>query len=132
LGTLVRTLKHQDAHGDRVAAVQELRRCKGAGISDAGNELVRRGLARPEVSALFRQRTSALGLPHRSLDDVAGLLDLLLGLVRGHRLTGSLVSDAHLAALALEQGVALWSTDADFARFDGLVWHDPLRDPRTP
>ena len=53
--------------------------------------------------------------------------EVLLGLVRGQRLTGALVSDAHLAALALEHGVALWSTDADFARFDGLVWHDPLR-----
>ena len=53
--------------------------------------------------------------------------EVLLGLVRGQRLTGALVSDAHLAALALEHGVALWSTDADFARFAGLVWHDPLR-----
>ncbi len=53
--------------------------------------------------------------------------EVLLGLVRGHRLTGALISDAHLAALALEHGVALWSTDADFARFEGLVWHDPLR-----
>ena len=53
--------------------------------------------------------------------------EILLGLVREHRLTGPLVSDAHLAALALEHGVAIWSTDADFARFAGLTWHDPLR-----
>ena len=47
--------------------------------------------------------------------------------MRRLRITGSLISDAHLAALALEHGVAVWTTDADFARFDGLSWHDPLR-----
>lgn len=52
--------------------------------------------------------------------------EVLLGLTRGLRITGALVSDAHLAALALEHGVAIWSTDADFARFDGVPWHDPL------
>lgn len=53
--------------------------------------------------------------------------EIFLDLVRGLRVTGALVSDAHLAALAMEHGVAVWSSDADFARFDGLVWHDPLR-----
>lgn len=53
--------------------------------------------------------------------------EILLGLVKGLRITGALISDAHLAALALEHGVAVWSTDADFARFTGLAWHDPLR-----
>ena len=53
--------------------------------------------------------------------------EVLLPLLRQQRITGPLVSDAHLAALALEHGVEIWSTDADFARFDGLAWHDPLR-----
>lgn len=53
--------------------------------------------------------------------------EILLGLVRDLRLTGALISDAHLAALALEHGTGLWSTDADFARFPGLRWEDPLR-----
>lgn len=55
-----------------------------------------------------------------------GHADLLLGLVRQLRLVGPLVSDAHLAALALEHGVGIWSTDTDFARFPGLTWEDPL------
>lgn len=38
-----------------------------------------------------------------------------------------LVPDAHLAALAIEHGLLLCSTDRDFARFDGLRWTDPLR-----
>lgn len=40
---------------------------------------------------------------------------------------GSLVPDLHLAALALEHGLTLCSTDADFARFRGLRWENPLR-----
>jgi predicted nucleic acid-binding protein len=41
---------------------------------------------------------------------------------------GNLVTDAHLAALAIEHGAELCSSDADFSRFSGLRWVDPLRD----
>lgn len=37
-----------------------------------------------------------------------------------------LVPDAHLAALAIEHGLTLCSTDGDFARFPGLRWKNPL------
>jgi toxin-antitoxin system PIN domain toxin len=40
---------------------------------------------------------------------------------------GNLTSDAHLAALAVEHGAELCSRDADFSRFEGLRWTDPLR-----
>jgi toxin-antitoxin system PIN domain toxin len=40
---------------------------------------------------------------------------------------GNLTSDAHLAALAIEHGATLCSCDADFSRFSGLRWNDPLR-----
>lgn len=39
---------------------------------------------------------------------------------------GNLVMDAHLAALAIEHGLILCSTDGDFARFRGLRWMNPL------
>ena len=39
---------------------------------------------------------------------------------------GNLVVDAHLAALAIEHGLTLCSTDGDFARFRELKWHNPL------
>jgi len=39
---------------------------------------------------------------------------------------GDLISDAHLAALAIEHGLTLCSTDGDFARFRGLKWMNPL------
>jgi toxin-antitoxin system PIN domain toxin len=41
-------------------------------------------------------------------------------------LTANLVSDAHLAALAVEHGLELCSNDSDFARFPGLRWRNPL------
>jgi toxin-antitoxin system PIN domain toxin len=39
---------------------------------------------------------------------------------------GNLTSDAHLAALAIEHGAELCSRDADFSRFAGLRWSNPL------
>jgi len=39
---------------------------------------------------------------------------------------GPLVSDAYLAALAIEHGCELVTTDSDFARFPGLRWRHPL------
>lgn len=39
---------------------------------------------------------------------------------------GNLVPDAHLAALAVEHGLTLCSTDGDFARFQGLRWLNPI------
>jgi uncharacterized protein len=50
------------------------------------------------------------------------LADLLAGETRA-----DLVPDARLAALAIEHGLVLCSTDRDFARFEGLRWADPLR-----
>ena len=38
----------------------------------------------------------------------------------------SLVHDAHLAALAIEHGLILCSSDGDFGRFAGLRWENPL------
>ena len=39
---------------------------------------------------------------------------------------GNLVTDAHLAALAIEHGAELNSCDTDFGRFSGLRWSDPI------
>lgn len=50
------------------------------------------------------------------------LQDLLLPLGTG----GNLTSDAHLAALAIEHGAELCSSDSDFARFARLRWRNPL------
>lgn len=47
-------------------------------------------------------------------------------MLRGGNASGNLVSDAHLAALAVEHNCVLYSTDADFSRFRGLKWKNPL------
>lgn len=52
---------------------------------------------------------------------------ILRELLRPVGTAGNLTTDAHLAALAIEHGAELCSCDADFSRFSGLRWVDPLR-----
>jgi toxin-antitoxin system PIN domain toxin len=52
---------------------------------------------------------------------------VLRGLLNQVGTAGNLTTDAHLAALAIEHGAQLCSCDADFSRFPGLRWIDPLR-----
>ena len=52
--------------------------------------------------------------------------DVLGTLLQDPLITTRLVPDAHLAALAIEHGLTLCSTDGDFARFHGLKWENPL------
>jgi hypothetical protein len=40
---------------------------------------------------------------------------------------GNLATDGHLAALSIEHGAELCSSDADFSRFPGVRWQDPPR-----
>jgi toxin-antitoxin system PIN domain toxin len=47
-------------------------------------------------------------------------------LVSTYGISGNLVPDAQLAALAVEHGVTLCSNDTDFARFRELRWENPL------
>jgi len=53
---------------------------------------------------------------------------VLDGVLRASRVTGNLIHDAHLVALALEHGVNEFLTlDADFARFPQLSSRNPFR-----
>lgn len=52
--------------------------------------------------------------------------DILSRLLSETRARGPLIMDAHLAALALEHGATLATTDRDFQRFPGLKTHNPL------
>lgn len=52
---------------------------------------------------------------------------VLASLLKNQKLSANLVPDAHLAALAIEHGLILCSSDGDFARFADLRWEDPLR-----
>lgn len=79
------------------------------------------------VSEAWRQASLWLSAPcvwtplptrnhRRILDDLLSLPDM----------TSKLVADAHLAALALEHGLVLCSADADFKRFPGLRYENPV------
>ena len=64
---------------------------------------------------------------------IAGILEpgerhwgILRDLVRDGQAAGPLVMDAVLAAIALEHGATLCTTDRDFSRFSGLRWTNPL------
>ncbi len=52
--------------------------------------------------------------------------DLFLSLCRRAGAKGNLVSDAYLAALAIESGSEWITTDRGFARYPGLRWRHPL------
>jgi len=56
--------------------------------------------------------------------------DLLGSLVNAAGVQANLVPDAHLAALAIEHGLLLCTTDGDFGRFAGLRWQNPLTETR--
>jgi hypothetical protein len=61
------------------------------------------------------------------VDPGARYWEILRTLLVDAQVTGSLVPDAALAALAIEQGATLVTTDRDFLRFRGVRLEDPLR-----
>lgn len=87
--------------------------------------------------AVFRRPLSAgeaIGLATSWLNvPVAGLAEptdrhwsVLEALARSGQARGPLLMDAHVAALAIEHGATLCTTDRDFARFPKLRFTDPL------
>ncbi len=54
-------------------------------------------------------------------------LSIFERLCRESRATGKLVADAQHAAVAIEHGCTMVTTDSDFSRFPALRWHHPLR-----
>jgi toxin-antitoxin system PIN domain toxin len=73
-----------------------------------------------EVTAWLSADPAWVPLPTERHPEVLGQLLALPGI------RGNLVHDADLAALAIEHGLILCSTDGDFARFPGLRWQNPL------
>ncbi len=53
--------------------------------------------------------------------------EIFLDLLEAGQMSGNLVSDAHLAAIAIEHGLVLVSNDSDFSRFEALRWENPHR-----
>jgi uncharacterized protein len=61
-----------------------------------------------------------------TLIPASGHITLMQELLLPLGVAGNLTSDAHLAALAIEHGAELCSSDTDFSRFEGLRWRNPL------
>ena len=57
--------------------------------------------------------------------------EILGALLKHSWMTSRLVPDAHLAALAIEHGLTVCSTDGDFAKFPGLKWNNPMAADRS-
>ena len=75
---------------------------------------VRSWLAQPQVTVLVPGDRHA---------------EILFGFLENLGTAANLTTDAHLAALALEYQAELHTTDADFCRFPGLRWRNPLAKP---
>ena len=56
---------------------------------------------------------------------------ILRDLIATSGTAGNLTTDAHLAALAIEHGAELCSSDGDFARFRALRWVNPIAQQGT-
>ena len=67
------------------------------------------------------------GQPHVSpLNPGADHLALLRRALEAAGVGGDLVTDAHIAALAMEYQAEVHTNDTDFSRFPGLRWRNPL------
>jgi toxin-antitoxin system PIN domain toxin len=73
-----------------------------------------------QVQAWLECDTAWIPQPGEGHARLLGELLALLGI------QANLVPDAHLAVLAIEDGLTLCSTDTDFARFPRLRWTNPL------
>jgi hypothetical protein len=62
----------------------------------------------------------------RVLEPSPGHLSEVLSLLEGVGTAGNLVTDAQIAALVMEHDAVLHTSDADFLRFPGLRWTNPL------
>jgi toxin-antitoxin system PIN domain toxin len=80
------------------------------------------------ISQAWQQVTEWLGCENAWIPQPGDRhAEILAGLLADPSVRANLVHDAHIAALAIEHGLQLCSTDGDFGRFAGLRWTNPLR-----
>ncbi|MEO7198307.1 MAG: TA system VapC family ribonuclease toxin [Solirubrobacterales bacterium] len=75
----------------------------------------------------FRQVNAWIAAPAAWIPTPTARHSEVLGdLIEAHEVRGNLIPDAHLAAIAICHGVAVYSADTDFARFGEVRWVNPL------
>jgi len=117
-----------------------------AWLTERLNGAVRVGLPWQSLMAFVRISTHPRGSPHPfGPDEAWGHVEAWLdaptawipqpterhrevvgALVISYQLRGNLITDAGLAALALEHGLTICSGDTDFARFQEIRWENPF------
>ncbi|MGA2716733.1 MAG: TA system VapC family ribonuclease toxin [Bryobacteraceae bacterium] len=68
----------------------------------------------------------------RMLGPGEGHWPLLCQTIMEGQVRGPLMTEAQLAALTIEHGATLYTTDRDFSRFPGLRWKNPLASRSAP
>jgi toxin-antitoxin system PIN domain toxin len=76
--------------------------------------------------ALSHTRAWLSGPSVTVLDPGPRHLEIMARLLTEAGTAGTLTTDAHLAAIAIEHNCTLASNDSDFGRFSGLRWVNPL------
>ena len=95
-------------------------------------EIKKSVIVNKKFQRLHKRQISNAGNPPRSnkKDAKASIIiqywDILKELLSPLGTAANLTSDAHLAALAIEYGARLFSTDNDFSRFASLRWTNPI------
>lgn len=84
----------------------------------------------PPLEAIEIVKTWMSWASVRSLEPGPRHLAIVYDLFRATGVAGSLTTDTHLAALAIEHQATLHSNDSDFSRFPGLRWTNPLEKKR--
>jgi toxin-antitoxin system PIN domain toxin len=79
------------------------------------------------IGEAWRQVVEWLDHPRVWIPEPTDAHSMVLGelLIRAN-VTGNLVMDAHLAAIALQHGLTICTADADFARFPNVSWLNPI------
>jgi predicted nucleic acid-binding protein len=78
--------------------------------------------SKPEEAHLLRSRLEAAGIPAFVRDELTIQMNWLYSMA-----AGPVLSDAILAAYAIEHRATLFTNDGDFARFPGLKWENPFK-----
>lgn len=91
----------------------------------------RLGEARVALPKARRVVEGWLNMPQvRTLTPTDRHFTQVMDLMAAAMATGPVLSDAILAAYAIENRACLYTNDADFSRFPGLEWENPLQ-PRS-
>ena len=81
----------------------------------------------PLLEATAMVRSWLAHAPVRILQPGLKFQEIFLGQLEQIGVAGNLTTDAQFAALAIEHQAELHSCDADFTRFAGLKWRNPLK-----